>query len=48
MKRAVQLTDNIRVAVLGKDMGDGWETKRSRTPGHRDWVIVKLCVVYRL
>lgn len=23
-------------------MGDGWETKRSRTPGHRDWVVVQL------
>ncbi|TFY71962.1 hypothetical protein EVG20_g1049 [Dentipellis fragilis] len=27
---------------LGKDMGDGWETKRSRQPGHKDWVIIKL------
>ncbi|KAJ9612723.1 Allantoicase [Knufia peltigerae] len=26
----------------GKDMGDGWETKRSRTKGHVDWVIVRL------
>lgn len=25
-------------------MGDGWETKRSRTPGHKDWVIIKLQV----
>lgn len=23
-------------------MGDGWETRRSRQPGHMDWVIVKL------
>lgn len=23
-------------------MGDGWETARSRVPGHKDWVIVKL------
>jgi allantoicase len=23
-------------------MGDGWETKRNRTPGNRDWVIIKL------
>ncbi len=23
-------------------MGDGWETKRNRTPGNRDWVIVRL------
>ena len=27
---------------LGKDMGDGWETKRSRQKGHKDWVIIKL------
>jgi len=26
----------------GKDMGDGWETKRSRQPGHKDWAIIKL------
>jgi len=26
----------------GKDMGDGWETARSRTKGHTDWVIVRL------
>jgi allantoicase len=24
------------------DMGDGWETKRSRGGDHTDWVIVKL------
>lgn len=23
-------------------MGDGWETKRSRTPGHSDHVVIKL------
>lgn len=23
-------------------MGDGWETKRSRLPGHNDWAIIKL------
>jgi allantoicase len=23
-------------------MGDGWETKRSRTKGHNDWVIIQL------
>jgi len=23
-------------------MGDGWETKRSRVKGHKDWVIIKL------
>jgi len=26
----------------GKDMGDGWETARSRVKGHTDWVIIKL------
>lgn len=26
----------------GKDMGDGWETARSRAKGHVDWVVVKL------
>jgi allantoicase len=25
-----------------KNMGDGWETKRSRVPGHVDWAIVRL------
>ncbi|THH03435.1 hypothetical protein EW145_g6258 [Phellinidium pouzarii] len=33
---------NLLLPGRGKDMGDGWETKRSRTPGHRDWVIIKL------
>ncbi|ETI25513.1 allantoicase [Cladophialophora carrionii CBS 160.54] len=26
----------------GKDMGDGWETARSRVKGHTDWAIIKL------
>ena len=26
----------------GKDMGDGWETKRSREPAHKDWAIIEL------
>ncbi|TFK54159.1 allantoicase [Heliocybe sulcata] len=25
-----------------KDMGDGWETKRSRQKDHKDWVIIRL------
>lgn len=29
---------------LGKDMGDGWETKRSRSKGHTDWAIIMLRV----
>ncbi|EJD35292.1 allantoicase [Auricularia subglabra TFB-10046 SS5] len=33
---------NLLLPGRGKDMGDGWETKRSRRPGHRDYVIVKL------
>lgn len=28
--------------VVGQDMGDGWETKRSRQKGHKDWVIIQL------
>lgn len=27
-------------------MGDGWETKRSRVKGHKDWVIIKLYVPF--
>lgn len=34
--------DNLLIPGRGIDMGDGWETKRSREPGHVDWVIVKL------
>lgn len=33
---------NLLLSGRGKDMGDGWETKRSRVKGHTDWVIVKL------
>lgn len=33
---------NLLLPGRGKDMGDGWETKRSREAGHVDWVIVKL------
>lgn len=35
--------DNLLLPGRGKDMGDGWETKRSRGD-HVDWVIVKLGV----
>lgn len=34
--------DNLLIPGRGKDMGDGWETKRSREPNHVDWVIVRL------
>jgi allantoicase len=32
---------NLILPGRGKDMGDGWETKRRRGPGH-DWAIVQL------
>lgn len=34
--------NNILLPGRGHDMLDGWETKRSRAPGHVDWVIVRL------
>ena len=34
--------DNLIMPNRGANMGDGWETKRNRTPGNRDWVILKL------
>ncbi|KAJ1958074.1 Allantoicase [Dipsacomyces acuminosporus] len=33
---------NLVLPGRGKTMGDGWETRRSRTPNHSDWVILKL------
>ena len=33
---------NLVLPGRGKDMGDGWETARSRTKGHTDWTIIKL------
>ncbi|KAJ7497479.1 allantoicase [Mycena latifolia] len=33
---------NLILPGRGKDMGDGWETKRSREKGHKDWAIMKL------
>jgi len=33
---------NLIMPNRGVNMGDGWETKRNRTPNNRDWVIVKL------
>lgn len=35
---------NLTQPLLGKDMGDGWETRRNREPSHKDWVIIKLYV----
>jgi allantoicase len=33
---------NLIMPGRGVNMGDGWETKRNRTPDNKDWVIVKL------
>lgn len=33
---------NLLLPNRGANMGDGWETKRNRTPNNRDWVIIKL------
>lgn len=33
---------NLLMPNRGTNMGDGWETKRNRTPNNRDWVIIKL------
>jgi allantoicase len=33
---------NLLMPGRGVNMGDGWETKRNRTPNNRDWIIVKL------
>ncbi len=33
---------NLIMPSRGINMGDGWETKRNRTPGNCDWVILKL------
>ena len=34
--------NNLIMPGRGVNMGDGWETKRNRTPGNVDWVILKL------
>jgi allantoicase len=34
--------DNLIMPGRGINMGDGWETKRSRTLNNKDWVIVRL------
>lgn len=33
---------NLIMPGRGVNMGDGWETKRNRTPGNCDWVILRL------
>lgn len=34
--------DNLLLPGRGKNMGDGWETARSRVKGHEDWAIIRL------
>jgi allantoicase len=34
--------DNLIMPGRGVNMGDGWETKRNRTPNNRDWLLLKL------
>ncbi len=34
--------DNLIMPGRGVNMGDGWETKRNRTPNNVDWVILRL------
>ncbi|MBS1533990.1 MAG: allantoicase [Bacteroidetes bacterium] len=33
---------NLIMPNRGANMGDGWETKRNRTPNNRDWVVLRL------
>ncbi|PPQ89703.1 hypothetical protein CVT25_014104 [Psilocybe cyanescens] len=33
---------NLILPGRGINMGDGWETKRSRSKGHNDWVVIQL------
>lgn len=33
---------NVLLPGRGFDMGDGWETKRSRSRDHKDWLVIKL------
>lgn len=35
-------SSNLLLPGRGKDMGDGWETKRSYKEDHQDWVTIKL------
>jgi len=34
--------NNLLMPSKGENMGDGWETKRNRTPNNVDWVIIGL------
>lgn len=41
------LPENLIAPGRGADMGDGWETRRRRKPGH-DWAILELATVGRV
>ncbi|HEX5655358.1 MAG TPA: allantoicase [Chitinophagaceae bacterium] len=34
--------ENLLMPGRGINMGDGWETKRNRQPGNKDWVVIRL------
>ncbi|KAJ9112719.1 hypothetical protein QFC22_006221 [Naganishia vaughanmartiniae] len=36
------VASNLLLPGRGVDMGDGWETKRSREEGHCEWAVIKL------
>jgi allantoicase len=36
------VASNLLLPGRGVDMGDGWETRRSRVKGHCEWAVVKL------
>lgn len=36
--------NNLIMPNRGANMGDGWETKRNRTPNNKDWVLLKLAL----
>lgn len=40
--------ENLTMPGRGINMGDGWETKRNRTPGNTDWVIIQLATLGEL
>lgn len=44
----VAYNDGCSSHSAGKDMSDGWETKRNRQLGHKDWAIIKLYVAQLL
>jgi allantoicase len=39
---------NLIMPGRGVNMGDGWETKRNRTPNNKDWVVLQLAAPGRI